>query len=323
MSGDTRVLVSAGPGRPPRTALAALSLASLLIAGWGAVPTAHAARRAAPRPVVSVPHLSLAQILNKNVTARGGLQHWRQVQSLALTGTLDLGRPQVVTAKDIERIEHSNVRVHRSLAEAGLRHPTVAANAPAAKTPEAPPVLLPFTLEMKRPHKVRLAIEYHKQTALQVFDGEKGWKLRPFTGRQGAEPMSANELKAAAADDNLDGMLIDYAAKGTHIALEQPEAVDGHPAYRLRLTLKDGNVRHVWVDAKTFLEVKVDSPPRRIDGIMRTVSTYYRHYQPVNGLMIPFEVETRVDQGGRTGKMIIEQVHINPALDDSHFGKPA
>jgi len=32
------------------------------------------------------------------------------------------------------------------------------------------------------------------------------------------------------------------------------ETIDGHETYKLSLTFKDHHVRHVWLDAKTFLE---------------------------------------------------------------------
>jgi hypothetical protein len=98
--------------------------------------------------------------------------------------------------------------------------------------------------------------------------------------------------------------------------------IDGRETYRLRLTLKNGDQRHVWVDAQTFLETKVDMPPRKIDGVMRTVSTYYRNYKSVNGLMLPFVVETRVDGASNSGMMLIDHVQVNPAIDDNRFSKP-
>src|SRR5262252_7634362 len=42
---------------------------------------------------------------------------------------------------------------------------------------------LPFTWTMKRPHKSRLEIKFQDQTAVQVFDGVQGWKVRPFLNR--------------------------------------------------------------------------------------------------------------------------------------------
>ena len=53
--------------------------------------------------------------------------------------------------------------------------------------------LLPYTLQVKRPKKQRLTIDFAGHTALQVFDGEHGWKLRPYLNRPDPEPFSAED----------------------------------------------------------------------------------------------------------------------------------
>jgi hypothetical protein len=63
--------------------------------------------------------------------------------------------------------------------------------------------------------------------------------------------------------------------------------VEGHDAYKLKITMKGGLVQHIWVDAETFLEIKMEGTPRRMDGRMRPVSIYLRDYRSVSGLMVP------------------------------------
>lgn len=66
-------------------------------------------------------------------------------------------------------------------------------------------------------------------------------------------------------------------------------------AHKLKLTLKGGQVRHLWVDAQTFLEVKIEGAPRPMDDKMRCIEIYYRDYKSVNGLMVPGVLETTVE----------------------------
>jgi len=96
-------------------------------------------------------------------------------------------------------------------------------------------------------------------------------------------PRSSNRL---LFESDLDGPLVDYATKGNKVELEGVEKVENHDAYKLKLTMKGGQVQHIWVDAETFLDVKVEGTPRRMDGKMRPVSIYLRDYKDVNGLMI-------------------------------------
>ena len=76
---------------------------------------------------------------------------------------------------------------------------------------------LPFVMELGRGRKQRLEIQFNGQTAVQVYDGAQGWKLRPFLNRHDVEKFTPEELKAAAQQSDLDGYLIDYAAKGSKV----------------------------------------------------------------------------------------------------------
>lgn len=239
---------------------------------------------------------SAAEIVERNVAARGGLQAWRSVQALSMTGKMDAG---------------GNTRP--TLAVPGAKAPPEAAKRPKAQ------VQLPFVMELKRPRKVRVEVKFQGQTAIQVYDGTDGWKLRPFLNRHEVEPYSAEEMKAAALQADLDGPLVDYTAKGTKVELEGAERVEDRDTYRLKLTAKNGNVQHVWVDAHTFLEAKIEGVPRRLDGKYHPVETYLRDFRTVDGLKVPYVLETAVQGVPQREKIEIEKVVVNPKLDDSLF----
>ncbi len=244
--------------------------------------------------------LSAAEIVQKNIAARGGLQAWKSVTSMTMTGKMEAG---------------GNNR--STLPMPGRRAGT-------AMPPPRPAeqVELPFVMELKRPHKVRLELQVRDQTAIQAFDGMNGWKLRPFLGRNDVEPFTPEELKSALMQSELDGPLVDYAAKGTKVELEGADKVGDQDAYKLKLTLKDGQVRHIWIDAETFLDIKIDGNPRRMDGRLHPVEVYSRDYRPVNGLMVPYLLETEVEGFQPSHKMTIQTVVVNPKLDDSLFALP-
>lgn len=251
-----------------------MSRASLLATGW-LLGVAGAAVSA----VASAGQLGAAQVVDKNVAARGGLAAWRAVNALTLSGRM----------------------------EAGGKKNTA----------------LPFVLTLKRPHKTRLELRFQEHTALQVFDGAQGWKLRPFLGRSEVEPFSPVEARSAAADEELDGPLIDYARKGSRVELQGMDTVVGHRAYRLRLTPKVGMARRVWVDAHSFLELKSDGEPRRLNGRMRNVTVFYRDYQPEHGLMMAHVLETVVEGARGSHKITVQHVTVNPPAADDQFAKPA
>ena len=259
--------------------------------------------------------LTATQIVEKHVAARGGLLAWRAVQTMSLVGKMDAGSGDSA-ARSARFV--SNARTMRG-ERAAL---AVADQGAQSKEGASKQVQLPFVMEMKRPGKSRVEIEFAGRTAVQTFDGKTGWKLRPFLNRNDVEPFSPQEAKSTAEKEDLDGPLIDCAAKGTKVQLEGLEPVEGHDAYKLKLTKKNGQVQHIWIDAQRFLDVKVEGAPRRMDGQMRNVWIYQRDFRLVHDLLVPFEVETAVEGYADTHKMFIEKVDLNPKLDDALFGKP-
>ena len=181
---------------------------------------------------------------------------------------------------------------------------------------------LPYTMSLKRPHMKRLEISFQNQTSVQTYDGSQGWKYRPYLGRTEAEPLTPAELNAEQATDELDGPLIDADRKGTRIELAGVDKVEGKDAYRLKLTSASGASRNLWVDTASFLEVKIDGEPRKLDGRAHKVAVFFRDYKTVNGLNIPHTLETVVDGVKPTRKIVVKSVAINPKLDDALFGKP-
>jgi len=260
-----------------------------------------------------VSSLSVAQIVDRNIAARGGLTAWRAVQTLAVTGKVEAGAGDSLARSRKIALQGPGASVKRA-----ERAQVASETAKAA----AAQVQLPFRLEKKRTHKSRLELDVGGQTAVQVFDGEHGWKLRPFLNRNDVEPFTEDEAKSESAEAEVDGPLVDYAAKGTQVALEGTELVDGRNAYKLKLTLKSGDVRHIWIDAQSFLDVKVQGSPRRLDGKMHDVFIYQRDFRAVHGLMVPFEYVTAVEGFPGTHGMFVESVTVNTALDDARFTKP-
>jgi hypothetical protein len=282
-----------------------------------ATTTAMAAATASSTALTmaTAPSLSVVQIIERNVAAKGGLRAWHQVRTLSMTGKIDAGKTRVDGGR--AAIVQDPVQAKAQI-KAELRQVVFGKAAPDAATE----IQLPFQMELTRPFKSRLEIAFQGDTAVQVYDGAAGWKLRPFLGRRQVEPFSAEELKAASEQQALDGPLVDYAAKGTQVALEGSDMVEGSNAYKLKLTLKNGDVRHLWIDAQTFLDVKIDAAPRRVDGKLRTVVTYFRDYRAVDGLQIAHRLETAVEGLSGMQRILIEKVALNPVLDASRFSKP-
>ena len=263
--------------------------------------------------------LTAEQIAEKHVAARGGLAAWHAVQTMTWAGTMEANSGNSVARSQAYVAQMWDKRSPTARGAAMQAAEKESAAIPSA----AKPVQLPFVLEMKRPGKSRIELEFAGKTAIQVYDGKQGWMKRPFLNRDDWEAFSAEQAKSSVGSWNLDGPLLDYASSGTKVTLEGVEKIDGSDAYKLKVAHKDGTVLHVWIDQKSFLDVRVEGTPRRMDGKMRPVYVSQRDFRQVDGgVKVPFVQETSVEGYRETHKMQLEKVAVNPKLDDTRFIKP-
>lgn len=180
-----------------------------------------------------------------------------------------------------------------------------------------------LVLELQRPHKLYSEITVEGQKVLRVYDGKSaGWTVNPFSGGQGIQEMSAEELKGMPDESDLDGPLVDYQAKGSQVELKRKEEADGKPVYRLKITSKTGEVRSYLIDAATFLTLKWEGL-RKIGDQMLPWECTLSDYREVQGLKFPFKIDQGSPGTEYKQTLTVEKVEINPKIDESHFAKPA
>jgi len=181
---------------------------------------------------------------------------------------------------------------------------------------------LPYVLEQKRPGKMCLEFVFDEQTSTQCVDGQTGWKVVPFQGRTTPEPMTAAERREMADTADPYGLLFDSAARGHRVELLGQEPVEGRNAYKLKVSLPGGAVRWLYLDAETGLEIKLEAL-RMLAGRERRVETFFRDWQPAEGLLIARRQDTRTEGDKASHFLTVESVEINPPLDDARFAMPA
>jgi len=181
---------------------------------------------------------------------------------------------------------------------------------------------VPYTMEQKRPGKMCIEFEFNEQTATQCVSGDSGWKLLPFRGRTTPEPMTELEYRELASAADIDGLLFDSARRGYDIELLGHVTVNGQDAIKLAVSLPDGAERWVYLDSATALELKVEAK-RVLRGEERLVETYYSNWEETDGLLIPHRQDTRTEGEGESHFLTVDEVTVNPAIDDERFSIPA
>ncbi len=182
---------------------------------------------------------------------------------------------------------------------------------------EAPGVLL-----QKRGNLARLEFTIQGLTAVQAYDGKSAWQIMPFTGKKDPELMSADEAKEVEEMADIDGPLVDYKSKGHQVEFLGKEKIEGTDAYKLKLSLKNGDVVTVYIDADSFLEIK-DETKRTVRGTEQVVESSIGDYKEVNGIILPFAVESGVKGSAEKQKLTISKIELNVPIDDSIFKMPA
>jgi hypothetical protein len=110
----------------------------------------------------------------------------------------------------------------------------------------------PMVIEMKRPKAMRMEFTVQGITGIQAYDGKTGWAVMPFGGKKDAEPMNAEDLQEAEENADIDGPLVDYKSKGYTVELIGKEKVEGSDAWKLKVNMKNGSVRYIYLDADTM-----------------------------------------------------------------------
>ena len=179
-----------------------------------------------------------------------------------------------------------------------------------------------FVVELKRPQKMHTEISVESQKIIRIYDGKgSGWVVNPFAESKDVQPMSAEDLKSISDEADFDGPLVDYKAKGNRIELAGKEDSNGKPAYRLKLTSHNGEIRFYLFDASSFLLLKWEGT-RKIEGKDYPWESFFTDFREVQGLKYPFKIDQ--DSPGTDIKQTLtaEKIEINPQIDESRFAKP-
>ncbi|HEV7555147.1 MAG TPA: hypothetical protein VGO00_06835, partial [Kofleriaceae bacterium] len=179
-----------------------------------------------------------------------------------------------------------------------------------------------FAQVVTKPNKVRTEVTIQGMTQVSAYDGKVGWTVSPFRGRREPQVASADQVISFAQQAEIDGPLVGWRDKGHKVELLGTENVDGTEAYKLRVTRKDGDIQYVYLDPDAALEIRVTTI-HKVRGVEQINETDLGDYEQVNGVWIPFSVESGAPGGPKQQRLTIEHAEINVPIEDSMFTLPA
>jgi len=178
-----------------------------------------------------------------------------------------------------------------------------------------------FRQESKRADKVREEFIIQGLAQVQAYDGKTGWQISPFSGRKDPELLSQDDLKSLVVDADIDGPLVDYKQKGHKAELVGHDSMEGTDCFKVKLSMKNGDVRYYYLDADSFLELKVEIQTT-IRGALQESELYYGDYEQVNGIYYPFAIEQAQKGSASRAQFSVEKIEQNIPLEDAHFSMP-
>ncbi|MEO8803017.1 MAG: hypothetical protein ABI304_02265 [Rudaea sp.] len=181
---------------------------------------------------------------------------------------------------------------------------------------------LDFVQYQKAPNSVRTESTVQGLTQIQAWDGNEAWQISPFQGRRDPERQSPDDAKGLADQASISGLLIDYRAKGSQIEYLGTEDVDGTNAYKLKVTLKNGDVAYVYLDPDHYLEIRAVAQ-REVRGTQSEDITDFGDYEQVAGVYFPFSIATHSKDGGGEQQISIDHGEANVPLDAGLFSFPS
>jgi outer membrane lipoprotein-sorting protein len=175
--------------------------------------------------------------------------------------------------------------------------------------------------EKKRPDLIRQEFSLQGMVGVTAYDGRTGWKIEPWQGKKDPEPLGEEEMKSIVEDSDFDGPLVNYASKGNKVDYVGTEPVEGTDAYKLKVTLKNGDVLYYYMDTDYYVPIKIDTK-RFVRGEEREYETSLGDYKEVSGVYFPYSSETNAKGSQNKQKITIEKVEVNVPIADSRFVSP-
>lgn len=173
----------------------------------------------------------------------------------------------------------------------------------------------PFTVEHKRPNRMRMEIALQGAQLIRTFDGVHGWQKQPQA--PAPEALAGDDLHNIANEADFDNALVDTSAKGKAELLAR-EAIGGHDAYKVRVTLLSGDVFDYYIDAASYLPIHWEGS-RLINGKPVVFEADYNDYRDAGGVKFPFQIVSAIKGSAQKQKITFTKIEINPPIDDARF----
>jgi outer membrane lipoprotein-sorting protein len=182
----------------------------------------------------------------------------------------------------------------------------------------------PVEILNEAPNKSRLLLKLDltafgagQMTVDQRFDGTSGYVIDTMQGNRDIGGSQLDNMKNGA----FPSPLLTYNDRGVTVELGGKQKVGDRDAYELVLKPKSGPVVHQFIDAESYLPirvvVKVELP--QVGELEQT--TDFSDFRAVDGVKVPFMI--KASSTVQRSTVTITSVEHNTPIDEALFSKPA
>lgn len=206
------------------------------------------------------------EIIQKNITARGGLENLKKLNTMKMTGVVNANGQEIQVVLTIV----NNKGMRQDITVGGMANYTII-------TPAG------------------------------------GWNYFPVGGQTKPEAMTADDVKNSLTQLDLQGALVDYAAKGNKVEYLGKDDVEGTECYKIKVTHKTGMEETYYIDAQSYYLIRTLTKVQ-VNGKEQEMASNFSNFQKLPaGIMFPMTI------GAGQGDVTFKSVEVNVAVDDKIF----
>jgi len=224
---------------------------------------------------------SVDEIIEKSLTAIGGRAALGKLTNRSMTGKMAISTENGDIAGTIEAVNQAPNKMRRVI-----------------------------TLDLS-------ALGAGSATIEQRFDGTTGWVMDSMRGDSSLSGSQLENLKNSV----FPSPLLDYKARGTKILLGGKEKLADRDVYALSVTPTTGPVTRLFVDAQSYLPVRVVVTLEIPELGPQEQTTDFSDFRDVDGVKVPFLIKG--SSAVQTFTITLTSVEHNVKVEPSMFVKPA
>jgi len=172
------------------------------------------------------------------------------------------------------------------------------------------------TMYFKRPNLSRQEVMVDGKLVINAFDGTTPWIINPLAGFTRPVIVSGARAATIREDSSFDSPLVEYKFRGTLIDYVGREPLGEGEVHHLRVTSAGRQVRHLYLDATTYLEMKLSAD---VEGAK--LDQLSSDYRDVEGVKVAHHLKTLVN-GSVQAELRLESVEFNLPLETALFRMP-